>query len=102
MERRSRPIRNAKPTWQRIPDVMPFRLDATTHVFTKTATGGVQRVVSKNPTDRVQTGLVRQHLHEIQSQFLSGNFAGPSHIHGADMPGLATLNAAKPGEIRIS
>ena len=83
-------------------DVMPFRLDATTHVFTKTATGGTQRVVAKDPTDAVQTGLVRRHLRELQSKFRSGNFDGPTHIHGGDMPGLAALVAAKPGEIRIS
>ena len=32
-------------------DVMPFDLKATTHVFTKTAHGGVQRVVAKSATD---------------------------------------------------
>ena len=84
------------------PDVMPFRLAATTHVFTKTATGGTQRVISKDPSDATQTALVRQHLHEIKSQFESGNFSGPSHIHGADMPGLTALKAAKPGDIRIA
>jgi hypothetical protein len=30
-------------------DVMPFSLKATTHVFVKTAAGGVQRVVVKMP-----------------------------------------------------
>jgi len=48
--------------------VMPFKLSATTHLFTKTATGGLQQVVVK---------------------------------HGAQMPGLAKLTAAKRGEISI-
>jgi hypothetical protein len=83
-------------------DVMPFSLKATTHVFTKSAKGGIQRVVAKNAADTRQVALVREHLHEIQAQFLKGDFSGPSHIHGADMPGLAELQRAKPGQVSIA
>lgn len=82
-------------------DVMPFSLKATTHVFTKTAEGGTQRVVAKAALDSVQVKLVRQHLKEIQQQFRQGDFSGSTHIHGQEMPGLAELKAAKPGEIAI-
>lgn len=82
-------------------DVMPFSLKATTHVFTKTAEGGTQRVVAKAALDSVQVKLVRQHLKEIQQQFRQGDFSGPTHIHGQEMSGLAELKAAKPGEIAI-
>jgi hypothetical protein len=82
-------------------EVMPFSLKATTHVFTKTAQGGAQRVVAKSATDATQVRLVREHLHEIQTQFLKGDFSGPSHIHGNEMPGLAGLKAAKPGQVSI-
>jgi hypothetical protein len=82
-------------------DVMPFRLDATTHVFTKTPEGGVQRVIAKTATDTAQVALVRQHLQDIRLQFLKGNFSGPSHIHGMQMPGLAELERAKPGQMVI-
>lgn len=82
-------------------DVMPFSLAATTHVFTKNAQGGVQRVVAKKPADAAQVRLVRQHLKDIREQFLKGDFSGPSHIHGQDMPGLAELRAATPGHIAI-
>jgi hypothetical protein len=83
-------------------DVMPFDLKATTHVFTKTDTGGVQSVVAKDPGDRAQVDLVRKHLKEIQEQFLKGDFSGPSHIHGREMPGLAQLQSAKPGQIKMA
>ena len=83
-------------------DVMPFDIKATTHLFTKTDRGGVQRVVTRNSSDAVQVELVRKHLHAIQAQFLKGDFSGPSHIHGQDMPGLAQLNAAKAGEIKMT
>lgn len=83
-------------------DVMPFDLKATTHVFTKTDTGGVQSVVAKDPDDRAQVDLVRKHLKEIQEQFLKGDFSGPSHIHGGEMPGLAQLQSAKPGQIKMA
>lgn len=82
-------------------DVMPFSLKATTHVFTKTAEGGTQRVVAKSAADSMQVRLVREHLHDIQTQFLTGDFSGPSHIHGNEMPGLADLKAAKPGQVAI-
>lgn len=82
-------------------DVMPFSVQATTHVFTKTAEGGTQRVVAKNAAQAQQVKLVREHLHDIQTQFLKGNFAGPAHIHGSEMTGLAELKAAKPGQISI-
>jgi hypothetical protein len=82
-------------------DVMPFSLEATTHVFTKTNDGGNQRVVAKNVSDTEQVRLVRGHLHDIHGQFLRGDFSGPSHIHGTEMPGLAKLESAKAGQIAI-
>ena len=49
-------------------EVMPFRFAATTQIFTKTASGGTQRVVAKNLMDATQVGLIRQHLRDIQSR----------------------------------
>jgi hypothetical protein len=86
---------------QRGKQVMPFSLSATIHIFTKSATGGVQQVVAKVAGDEAQTKLIQQHLHEIQAQFLKGDFSGPTHIHGQTMPGLAELKDAKPGQIAI-
>lgn len=86
---------------QRGPDVMPFSLKATQHVFTKTPDGGVQKVVARNTADSGQVKLVRGHLRDIRMQFLEGDFSGPTHIHGAEMPGLAGLKAAKPGLVAI-
>ncbi len=83
-------------------DVMPFTLAATTHIFTKDAQGGVMQVVAKKSSETAQVNLVRKHLQEIRQQFLQGDFSGPSHIHGLDMPGLAGLKAAKPGQIDIA
>jgi hypothetical protein len=83
-------------------DVMPFDLHSTLHVFTETSDGGVQRVVARNRGDAKQAQLVRQHLQELHEQFLRGDFSGPEHIHGTDMPGLAALKAAAPGSLSIS
>jgi hypothetical protein len=83
-------------------DVMPFSLAATTHVFTKTAQGGVQKVIAKDPADSAQVQLVRQHLQEFRTPFLRGDFSGPAHIHGGNMPGLAELQAAKAAQIAIA
>lgn len=83
-------------------EVMPFTLAATAHIFTKGAEGGVQRVVARKSSDTAQVKLVRKHLQEIREQFLKGDFSGPGHIHGQDMPGLAELKDAKPGQIDIA
>lgn len=80
---------------------MPFNVKASTHIFTKTTDGGIQRVVAKNINDAATTKSVRSHLKDIRQEFLAGDFAGPAHIHGEDMPGLAELRAAKPGQITI-
>lgn len=81
-------------------DVMPFSLAATTHVFSKTADGGIQQVVTKTH-DPKQVTLIREHLSAIAQRFSAGDFGAPGQIHGADMPGLAALRAAKPGELDI-
>ncbi len=81
---------------------MPFRLAATRHIFTKTADGGVQQVLVLDPSDDAQLAQVREHLRDMQSRFLRGDFSGPMHIHGANMPGLARLRAAAPGELAIA
>lgn len=87
---------------RRGPHVMPFSLPATRHIFTKTLEGGVQQVVARDAADAGQVQLVRQHLREIREQFLRGDFSGPAHIHGHDMPGLASLRGAKPGQLAIT
>lgn len=83
-------------------DVMPFSLKATKHIFTKTADGGTQRVVAKSTADARQVKLVREHLRGIQAEFSKGDFSGPSYIHGDEMPGVAALKAATPGQIAIA
>jgi hypothetical protein len=74
-------------------NVMPFSLDATTHVFDATATGGTQRVVADDPRDGEQIRLVREHLRNEARAFQRGDFADPASIHGDGMPGLADLRA---------
>ena len=81
--------------------VMPFDLEKTVHVFTKTESGGVQKVTVKNISDQEQVSLIRAHLSEIANEFKHGNFSNPEKIHSGDMPGLSELKAAKPGEIKI-
>ncbi len=73
--------------------VMPFDLDATTHIFTKTPNGGLQVVVADNPADADQIALIRVHLAEERDKFARGDFDDPAAIHGHDMDGVAELRA---------
>lgn len=81
--------------------VMPFDLEKTTHIFSKTDAGGIQQVIAKDQSDSGQINLIRLHLSEIAKAFKQGDFSNPEKIHGATMPGLAELRAAKPGQIKI-
>ncbi|WP_233835783.1 aspartate carbamoyltransferase [Paraburkholderia sp. ZP32-5] len=83
-------------------EVMPFSLKATIHIFTKSDDGGSQQVIAKSLSDSHQIRLIRKHLREIQMQFQRGDFSGPVRTHGADMPGLVQLRAAKPGQMSIT
>lgn len=81
--------------------VMPFDLNATTHIFTKTKTGGTQKIVVKRSGEISQIRPIRAHLAEIADLFSKGDFSGPIQIHGAEMPGLAVLQKAQPSEIKV-
>lgn len=74
-------------------DVMPFDLDATTHRFDPVDEGLVQTVTADDPGDEEQVALVRGHLESEAVRFAAGDYADPASIHGADMPGLAELEA---------
>jgi hypothetical protein len=71
--------------------VMPFDQASTTHVFAKTADGGIETVTANDATDRGQIGLIRMHLEHEAQLFTSGDFRDPAAIHGKNMPGLAEL-----------
>lgn len=71
--------------------VMPFNLDATTHIFQPLADGGLQTVVADNLTDATQIKLIQEHLKEESQKFGIGDFSDPSAIHGNKMPGLREL-----------
>jgi len=82
-------------------EVMPFDLEATTHVYEKTANGGVQKVVADDPDDAENVAAIREHLREEADAFSRGEFSDPVSIHGEDMPGLAELETgAERVEVR--
>ena len=81
--------------------VMPFSLEQTTHIFTKTEKGGLQQVIVKEIPNTEQVKLIQAHLSKVSREFAQGDFSDPARIHGEDMPGLAELRKAKTGEITI-
>lgn len=81
--------------------VMPFDLELTSHVFSKTAKGGVQQVIVKAPDDFEQIKLIREHLSQISAEFQHGDYSNPAKIHGNNMPGLAELRKAKINQISV-
>lgn len=81
--------------------VMPFNLEQTLHIFTKKPLGGVQQIFSKDPKNKEQIRLIREHLVEKSADFKERNFSDPIKIHGEDMPGLSLLKQAKLNAITI-
>ena len=81
--------------------VMPFDLAKTTHIFRMTDSGGVERVIAKDATEKDQVALIQQHLQHEAEAFQRGDYSDPASLHGADMPGLKDLQAGAP-HIRVS
>lgn len=76
--------------------VMPFDLEATTHIFKPLPDGGLQTVLADNPTDTEQIALIQTHLQEEAQKFSTGDFSDPATIHGHAMPGLQQLTSNYP------
>jgi hypothetical protein len=83
-------------------EVMPFSLAKTQHQFTKTESGGIQRVISLDPKNQEQIRLIRQHLKQMAENFKRGDYTGPESIHGPDMPALAEMRSARHGSLQIT
>ena len=81
--------------------VMPFDMSKTVHIFKMTESGGVQRVIAKDPQATDQIALIRQHLKHEAENFQHGDYSDPAKLHGADMPGLKDLQAGA-SRIKVS
>jgi hypothetical protein len=73
------------------PGVMPFDLSKTVHIFKMTESGGVERVVAKDPGAGDQIAGIQQHLRHEAASFQRGDYSDPAMLHGAAMPGLKDL-----------
>ncbi len=73
--------------------VMPFAMAKTAHIFKMTESGGLQRVIAKDPGAADQIALIQQHLRHEAEKFRHGDYSDPAMLHGADMPGLKELQA---------
>ncbi len=81
--------------------VMPFDMSRTLHIFRMTETGGIEKVIARDPRDTTQIRLVRQHLRLEAGKFQHGDYSDPARLHGADMPGLRALHA-NAARIRVT
>ena len=81
--------------------VMPFDISKTIHVFRMTESGGVQKVLARDPSETDQILLIRKHMSHEAEKFGRGDYTDPTKLHGADMPGLAELRA-NPSKVKVS
>lgn len=73
--------------------VMPFDISKVIHIFKMTETGGIEKVLARDPRETRQIALIRQHLKREAEKFQRGNYSDPARLHGKDMPGLKVLEA---------
>ena len=81
--------------------VMPFYMSKTVHIFQMTESGGVQKVIAKDPGATDQIMLIQQHLQHEAKSFQQGDYSDPAKLHGADMPGLKDLQTGA-SRIKVS
>ncbi|WP_347989589.1 aspartate carbamoyltransferase [Methylomonas sp. AM2-LC] len=94
-----KPIAEAnKNTQQALP---AYALDQTLQTFSKSVHGGVLHVIAKLDNNVTQIKLIQAHLLKMTNAFKQGDFSATEASHGANMPGLAQLKAAKTDEIRF-
>jgi hypothetical protein len=86
---------------QRAHGVMPFDVSKTVHIFKMTESGGVQRVVAKDPGAADKIVLIRNHLQHEAANFQRGDYSDPATLHGPDMPGLKALQVGA-SKIKVS
>ena len=98
-------VANAETRQERVhemaPGVMPFDMSKTIHIFKMTESGGVERILVREPRYADQIELIRHHLSHEAARFQRGDYSDPAKLHGADMPGLKELEA-NPGGIKVS
>ncbi|MGH9806054.1 MAG: hypothetical protein ACRD9W_02115 [Terriglobia bacterium] len=81
--------------------VMPFDVSKTVHIFKMTESGGVERVVAKDPGAADQIALIQQHLRHEAESFQRGDYSDPAMLHGSAMPGLKELQIGA-GHVKVS
>jgi len=81
--------------------VMPFNMSKTVHIFKMTESGGVQRVLARDPIESDQVAQIQQHLKHEAKKFQRGDYSDPVMLHGTDMPGLKELRTGASG-IKVS
>lgn len=78
----------------------PYDASAVAQTFLPTPTGGIQRVTANESGDARQIGLIRGALQRLAENFGSDDYSRASPLLKHDAPGLATLVAARPGELK--
>jgi hypothetical protein len=94
-------IKATNPADVKPPEPGTFATTAVQQTFTKTAGGGVHRVVTLESSDATQIGLVRVTLRKIADDFASYYAVDSAHpSRSGEIPGLHALVAAAPGSVK--
>jgi plastocyanin len=74
---------------------MGFDQNKIRHHFIPTANGGNIVITSLNTNDTKTINQIREHIKDIQNDFLKGNFTKPFFIHAQEVPGTKIMSEKK-------
>lgn len=80
--------------------LLPYSVERALEGFAKTANGGIMQIIAKSADDAQQIKPMQQYLRQTAEEYGKGDFSSTERFHGAHMPGLAQMKAAKAGAIK--
>ncbi|OAI18983.1 MULTISPECIES: hypothetical protein [Methylomonas] len=81
--------------------LVPYDRAQALESFSKTVHGGILHIVAKSADNAEQIRRIQDYLRQTAAEFQKGDFSSTERYHGPDMPGLAQMKVAQPGEIRF-
>lgn len=72
----------------------PFNAQNSNQVFQKNTRGGIHQILANDPKDKALVAAIRSYVEAEAARFSTGDY-------GKGTPGMAYLNAIKPGHLHV-
>jgi type IV secretory pathway protease TraF len=72
----------------------PFNAQNSNQVYQKSTSGGIHQILANDPKDKALVAAIRSYVEAEAARFGTGDY-------GKGTPGIAYLNAIKPGHLHV-